>query len=423
MLKDIVFAQKLEKERLLSFSYIERNKISEAQKWLDSDLIKVILGPRRAGKSVFALMLLKDRPFMYFNFDDERILSNQSLDTDALMQEMLAVYGPIKTIFFDEIQNLPRWEIFVNRLQREGYNLILTGSNANLLSRELATALTGRHIPIEIFPFDFLEFLRAKQVEFNSKTPLSQNAILCLEQYLNQGGYPEIVTKNLDLSSYLEILFDSLLFKDVVRRHRIKFSEQISDLAAYLLDNAANLYGLRRLARLLKFKSEVTLDKYLNYLAEAYLIFCVKQYSPKTAVRARSPRKIFVVDNGFIAAKSVKHSPNNGQLMENLVFDELVKNGYSPNKELFYYKTRNGREIDLVVKNGYKINELIQVCWDIQDETVRKREIKGLLEGAGELVCNNLKIITWNEEKIEEKNGKKIELTPLSKWITNIPKK
>ena len=143
MLKDIVSNQKLQKEQLLTLSYIDRTKEPFAKKWLDSNLIKVVLGPRRAGKSVFSLVLLKDRPFMYFNFDDEVLSSAGGIATDELMKELHAAYGQVKTALFDEIQNLPNWELFVNRLHREGYNLVLTGSNSHLLSKELATHLTG----------------------------------------------------------------------------------------------------------------------------------------------------------------------------------------------------------------------------------------------------------------------------------------
>jgi hypothetical protein len=426
MLKDIVLAQKNEKERLLSFSYIERAKAKEAKKWLDSDLIKVVLGPRRSGKSVFSLMLLKDRPFMYFNFDDERLFSDKTFDCEELLKELHSAYGETKTIFFDEVQNLLKWELFANRLHREGYNLVLTGSNANLLSRELATALTGRHIPIEIFPFDFLEFLRAKNFEFleeKAETSLGLSEYSdFLGRYLAGGGYPEVAVKDLDPAGYLGVLFDSLLFKDVVRRHRVRFSGQIGDLASYLMDNAGNLYGLRRLARVLGFRSGVTLEKYLRYLSEAYLVFCLKRYSVKAGDRIKSPRKIYIVDNGFILAKAVKHSPDNGRLMENLVFTELVKKGWEPNREVFYYKTRNGREIDIILKNGTKVAELIQVAWDIREEAARKREVEGLLEASKELGGVKMTVITWNEECVDEIEGKRIEFIPLFKWITAVGK-
>lgn len=228
MLKNIVLKQKQEKTLLLNCQYLERTKYSSAKKWLDSNLIKVVLGPRRAGKSVFSLMLLRDRPFIYFNFDDEILASTNGIATDQLMKELHAAYGNTKNVFFDEIQNLPGWELFVNRLQREGYNLILSGSSARLLSKELATALTGRHIPIEILPFDFKEFLRAKNFQLDSEyhaLPQKHGELLHLmNEYLLNGGFPEVVVNNFGAKDYLEVLFDSIILKDVVKRHKVRFA-------------------------------------------------------------------------------------------------------------------------------------------------------------------------------------------------------
>ncbi|MBI3385574.1 ATP-binding protein [Candidatus Gottesmanbacteria bacterium] len=277
MLKHTVSNQKLQKEQLLTFEYIWRTKEPFARKWLDSNLIKVVLGPRRAGKSVFSLMLLKDRPFMYFNFDDEIVSSAGGIATDELMKELHAIYGQIKTVLFDEIQNLPNWELFVNRLHREGYNLVLTGSNATLLSKELATHLTGRHIPIEILPFDFNEFLRAKKFQINetySALPQQRGELLNLtENYLVNGGFPDVAVNRIDPKDYLDILFDSLVFKDVVKRHRVKFSTQIGNLGAYLVSNFANLYTARKVLGILNLRSASTTEKYIDYLEEAYLVF------------------------------------------------------------------------------------------------------------------------------------------------------
>ncbi len=217
MLKDIVLRQKQEKERLFSLPYVERTKSAQARKWLNSGLIKIILGPRRAGKTVFYLMLLKDQPFMYFNFDDESLTNVSAIKHDELMKELHVVYGETKTILFDEIQNLPNWELFVNRLHRQRYNLILTGSTAKLLSHELATALTGRHIPIEIMPFNFKEFLKANNYQIDSEyqTLPEERAKLfqLLERYLINGSYPEIVVKRFEPKEYLAVLFDSIILK------------------------------------------------------------------------------------------------------------------------------------------------------------------------------------------------------------------
>lgn len=421
MLKATVSKQKQDKERLLSLPYVERTKEKDAKKWLSSDLIKVILGPRRAGKSVFALMLLKDQSFAYFNFDDESIPGEEKIDLDELMTELKLAYGDTKYILFDEIQNLPNWELFVNRLHRSGYNLVLTGSNASLLSKELATHLTGRHIPIEILPFNFAEILKAKQYEVTpDKLSLPDEKAKLLEymtQYMTSGGYPEVVTKGVDPRGYLDVLFDAVLFKDVVKRHNVRFSEQIASLGSYLINNISGQYGTKKLANILGFKSQVTLEKYVGYLTEAYLIFPLIRHSTKAGIRLRSSKKTYVVDNGFVTAKAVQHSPNTGKLMENLVFAELVKKGNQPGHELFYYKTRNDREIDFVLKKGYQVTELIQVCYDMTDPDVEQREVKALVEAGKELNVSKLTVLTWNEKRVVEKDNLTIQFRPFWEWL------
>ena len=421
MLKSTIAKQKTDKERLLSLSYVDRSKQKDAQKWLSSDLIKVILGPRRAGKSVFALMLLKEQSFAYFNFDDESLPGADKIDLDELMTELKLAYGDTKYILFDEIQNLPNWELFANRLHRGGYNLVLTGSNASLLSKELATHLTGRHIPIEILPFDFTEVLKAKQYEVNLDKLLvpDEKAKLLeyLTQYMTNGGFPEIVTKGVDPRGYLDVLFDAVMFKDVVKRHKVRFSKQISNLGSYLINNVSGLYGTKKLADVLNFKSQVTLENYLDYLTQAYLLFPLERHSSKATMRMKSYKKAYVVDNGFVTAKAVQHSPDTGKLMENLVFAELVKRGYKPGHELFYYKSKNDREVDFVLKKGYQVTELLQVCYDLTGPDVEQREVKALLEAGKELGVSNLVILTWNEEREITKDGLTIQVRPLWKWL------
>lgn len=421
MLKSTVFKQKQDKERLLSLSYIERTKEKEAQKWLSSDLVKVILGPRRAGKSVFALMLLKNQSFAYFNFDDESLPNEEKIDLDELLSELKQAYGETKYILFDEIQNLPKWELFVNRLHRAGYNLVLTGSNASLLSKELATHLTGRHIPIEILPFNFEEILKAKRYEFSADKLLlpDEKAKLFgyITEYMTNGGYPEVVTKEIDPRGYLDVLFDAVLFKDVVKRHRVRFSEQIDNLGSYLINNVSSSYSSRKLANILGFKSDVTTEKYFNYLTEAYLLFSLSRYSAKVGMRIRSPKKTYVVDNGFITAKAIQHSPDTGKLMENLVFTELIKRGNRPNRELFYYKTRNDREVDFVQKIRTRAIELIQVCYDLTNKDVEEREVRALIEAGKELNVTKLTVLTWNEKRKIKKGRMDIQLIPLWEWL------
>jgi predicted AAA+ superfamily ATPase len=279
---------------------------------------------------------------------------------------------------------------------------------------DLATHLTGRHLPIEILPFDFREFLRAKKFfEFDQKSEL----LKLLEQYLIFGGFPEVVIKNQHPRGYLDVLFDALLFKDVVKRHKVRFSEQIDQLGSYLINNISGQYSFRKLANVLKFKSDVTLERYLKYLEEAYVVFSLSGFSVKVGQRFRSPKKIYTVDNGFVASKAIRHSPDMGKLMENLVFTELVKKGAEPNRDLFYYKTRNDKEVDFVIRNGYKTSELIQVCYDLRNPDVEQREIKALFEAKDELGAEKLTVLTWDEKKQINKDGAVINFVPLWEWL------
>lgn len=423
MLKDVVLSQKLEKEQLLVNAYIPRTQGQFAKHWLDSGLIKVVLGPRRAGKSVFCFDLLKDRQYMYFNFDDEILEQEKNFSTDELMKELHAAYGDIKTIFFDEIQNLHGWELFANCLQRSGYNLILTGSNAQLLSKELATHLTGRHIPIEILPFNFQEYLQAKKYKADPEyqaLPWQRGELLKLmEGYLKYGGFPEIVLSDRDSQAYLDILIDALLFKDVIKRHRVKFSSQMSMLSTHLINNFSSPYSLRKVQKILNLKSVTTTEKYTAYLEEAYIIVSLLGYSAKSGDRVRSPRKAYAIDNGFISAKAVRHSPDIGKLMENLVFMELVKRGKKPNRDVFYYKTRNNREVDFIIRKEIITEELIQVTYQLQNPDVEKRETRSLIEAAGELKVNKLTLITWDEKRQIKKDGLVINVVPLSEWLSD----
>jgi len=421
MIREVILKQKFEKEQFLTAGYIERGKTSFVKSWLESNLIKVIIGPRRAGKSVFAFMLLKEQPFIYFNFDDEIFMGNAQVNTDELMKELHAVYGGIKTILFDEIQNLPKWELFINRLQREGYNLIITGSNAKLLSKELATVLTGRHIPIEIMPFNFKEFLLAKNYKVNYELmsiPQKRGELLNLvKEYLIRGGFPEVIVKNFDTKVYLGTLFDSILFKDVVKRYKVRSSSEISALATFLVNNFSNYYSLRKLKEILSLRSVTTVEKYIGYLEEAYLISHLELFSYKTSQKIKSPKKVYVVDNGYINAKATRFSIDVGKLMENLVFNELMKRGFKPNYDLFYYETRNGREVDFAIKKDFKVTELIQVSYKTYEIDTEEREIKSLLEASEELKVELLTILTWDEEKNVEKEGKIIRFVPLWKWL------
>lgn len=421
MIKQTILQQKNEQSNLLKIPYIQRDNLDKVREQIDTPLIKVVTGPRRAGKSVFSLLLLKDKNFAYLNFDDENLV--KAGNYDEIVQAMFEVYPAPQYFLFDEIQNLPAWELFVNKLHRRNYNILLTGSNARLLSKELATTLTGRHLAYEILPFSFREFLEAKNVRFSKDDftlPETKGRFLnAFEEYLKKGGYPEIVTKGLDVKTYLATLFDSILLKDIVKRYKVRFTSKLYDLATYLISNTASEFSFTKLKNVLGFASVSTVEKYIGYLEESYLFFVLNRFSFKVKEQIKAPRKIYLVDNGFIAAKAFQFSPDTGRLMENLAFVEFIRRGHVPNLDLFYYKTRNGREVDFVVRRENRIEDLVQVSHASADQKTREREIKALREASEELDCRNLTIITWDKEGEEKVKDKVIRFLPMWEWLLN----
>ena len=414
MIKDILIAQKQELGVRLKEPYIERK--TNINK-LNNSLIKVIIGPRRAVKSFFALHFLnKQEKFGYVNFDDEQLIEIK--EYDSIIEAMNVVYNNPKYILFDEIQNLPKWELFVNRLQRKGMNLIITGSNSNLLSKELATHLTGRHLLISIFPFSFKEYIERDQEELTSHQIKEK-----LEIYLVNGGYPEPLIKNIDYREYLSTLFNSVVYKDIVKRYRIRSPQKIEELAYYILSNSASEYSYTNLSKVVKIQSVHTIQKYLGYLEEAFIFFSVKRFSHKVKEQITFNKKIYCIDNGLINAKAFKTSQNLGKLYENVVAQELKKKEIDNKLKLFYWKNQQQEEVDFAIQEGIKVKQLIQVCYDVGDAETKKREIRSLLKAGKELNCTNLLIITANyesEEQIEWFDIKsKVIFIPLWKWLLN----
>jgi len=260
-IQDILILQKREIQSRMKEKYVERKTNIK----LDNDLIKVIIGPRRAGKSFFAIHTLNNlNNFGYINFDDEKLTDIK--DYNEIISSINEVYNKPKYILLDEIQNLPKWELFVNRLQRQGFKLIITGSNSNLLSRELSTHLTGRHSLVTIFPFSFNEYLELEEKELTSLETKEK-----LSQYLIHGGFPEPLIKNVDLKEYLSTLFNSVIYKDIVKRYNIRNIKEIEDLSYYLISNIASEYSFNSLSKVSKVKSSHTTRKYLKYLEESFI--------------------------------------------------------------------------------------------------------------------------------------------------------
>ncbi len=413
MVKDALIEQKRELEARISETYVERT-VSIEKSALEGPLIKVIAGPRRAGKSFFATHLIRGLgKASYVNFDDERIADE---NPDSVLAAVNLIYDNPTLLFFDEVQNLAKWELFVNRLQRQRYNLILTGSNSNLLSQELATHLTGRHTLIYVMPFSFNEYLLVEK-----KKLTEAEKIAAFGEYVIYGGYPEPLIKHLNHRDYLSTLFNSIVFKDIVRRYKIRFAQGIDDLSIYLLSNISKEFSFNTLARVTRCKSAHTVQKYLSYLEEAFLFFTVSRFSYKLKEQIGTNKKIYCVDNGFIHAKAFDTGRGIGRLYENIVAIELKKQERSGSISFYFWKNQQQEEVDFVVKEGSGISCLIQVCYDLTNQETKKREIRSLLKAGKELNCSNLLVITSAYEAKEnvEWYGMKgeVEFVPLWKWL------
>lgn len=341
-------------------------------------------------------------------------------NADELLQNMTAVYGQTPFVFFDEIQNLPRWELLVNRLQRQGLRLIITGSNSQLLSGELATHLTGRYLEHIILPFSFGEFLSAKKIDPKplGQTKQDQGLILKhLDDFFLQGGFPEIVVDGISPSPYLKTLYENILFKDIVKRYKVRFIKQLSDLGNYLMTNHCGHITYTSLMKFLDLKSVHTLQNFTEYLCRAYLIFLVNRFSPTLKTQIKSSKKVYGFDQGMVGAVKFQHFDDTTKILENIVAIELARR----KKDFFYYSTRNNKEVDFVVKKGLQTEQLIQVCYDLTAPSTRHREIQALMTASEEVGCNDLVVLTRSQKGVETVEEKEVRLIPVWEWLLSSP--
>ena len=264
--------QRQERDELLARPYIKRDTKYDKQELLSSQLIKLITGPRRVGKSVFAMLLLKETNFAYLNFDDKRLLD--IWDEDIVMATLNEVFPNYQYLMLDEVQNLPDWDLWVGKLYRRNINLVITGSNAKMLSSEMATVLTGRYIQIEMLPFSLYEMLRWHDIEAsNIQNERKSDFYVLIEEYLRRGGFPEVISSYHIAHNYLSTLFDSILLKDIAQRHNIRKTSQLYNLAMYQLSNFCNPFTANSLSDELGISSVTTTKKFCDYLLEPYLFF------------------------------------------------------------------------------------------------------------------------------------------------------
>lgn len=400
-------------------SIIEQNTIIKRDlpynsilRGLENPNILALLGVRRCGKSIASHLLLNNKQYGYINFDDERLLNITAKDLNQILQVFYQLYGnDLEYIILDEIQNVKGWELFANRLRRTK-KIILTGSNAQLLSGELASHLTGRYIDFTLFPFSFKELLLFKKIKLKKSTTKQMSQLKkMLQDYLKTGGFPEAYLLGRNI---LSRIFNDVIYKDILSRNNIRNSKNLIELATYLVSHSADEFSYRKLKDVTSIKDEHTIKNYVHYLELSYILFIVERFSFKLKEQIKAPKKIYCIDNGIINAVSISFSQNVGKLMENCVAVELYRTiSYKENQSLFYWKDHDQHEIDFLIKEEKKIKELIQVSYVSKQDEIKKREINNLLKASKELECKNMTLITWDfEGKIEN-----IRCIPLWKWL------
>jgi len=395
-------------------SLIPREKLGAAEKALGFPNILAVLGIRRCGKSIFSYLLVKGKSFGYVNFDDERLLGTKTEDLNEILKSFYKLYGDVDFVVLDEVQNVKGWELFANRLRRTK-RVILTGSNSNLLSGELATHLTGRHSDVILFPFSFKEFAKLKGFRESQVYTTREKALVfsLLEDYIQKGGFPEIQKFGSGVVSHI---YEDVLTKDILLRHRIKKIEELKKLARYLITNAAEEFSYTKTARILSVKHVSTVSKWVTYLEEAFLVFRLERFDFKLKQQFLAPKKIYCVDTGLVNAVGFRFSENKGRLIENTVAVELKRRA-ADNQEVYYWKDYQQNEVDFVLKEGKEVRQLIQVCYANSGEDIKKRETDALIKASKALRCKNLLIITWGYEGTDIIKKHRIMYIPLWKWL------
>jgi len=415
-LRQIVQQQK--KDTILPKDTIPREAIEDIQPWLPDPRILILTGLRRSGKSTLLKQLIKkNKNICYVNFDDERFLDFQSKDFEQLHEIILELYSSPKFYFFDEIQNIDKFETFVRRLHDQGKKIIITGSNASLLSKEFGTRLTGRYKPFEVFPFSFREFLLFKKIapqkDWLYITEKKVQLIQLFDEYMVHGGLPEYL-KTLD-KEYLRILYNNILYRDIITRYNIRRQKTLKELVNILMTAIASTITYNSLKKTLHLSNSITVKEYISYLCNSYLFFEVQRFDYSIKKQLNAPKKIYVIDPAFHHIAGSTFSMDKGRILENLVFLELKRQ----KKEVYYYMKQH--ECDFIIKEDTQIRDAIQVCYAL-DEGNRNREISGLSEVMDQFHLKNGFILTKEQEEELNIDNKKMHILPVWKWILKLQK-
>ena len=363
----------------------------------------IISGIRRCGKSTLLGQLIKEHneDAFFINFDTPKLYNFEMVDFGIL--DLIISETSCRSLFFDEIQVITGWELYVRQKLDEGFKVVVTGSNASLLSRELGTKLTGRHITKELYPFTFVEYFTYLQKSANVES---------LQNYLDTGGFPEFVKYN--NPDILTTLFEDILYRDIAVRHGIRDVESLKRLLLFLVANMGNLVTATKLTQALGIKSSATVLSYFSFFEQTYLLGLMPRFSYSYRAQIVNPRKIYIIDNGLINAVSPSYSKNSGKKLENVIYWALRQRS----KQLYYFN-ETGFECDFVVGQNNVIEDLIQVCFDLNPENTT-REVRGLLDAMYYFKIVSGTIITLNQQDEIRQEEKQIHVVPAWQFLANL---
>lgn len=404
---------------------IERDAKGKIIKTIPARHIKDIIGVRRAGKTTLMYQIIdyllgkKIEPtkIIFVKFDD---VSIGTADFSEIERAVHQINPEPEYLFLDEVQEKKGWEKWVKNIYDIGElkQIFITGSSASLLSRELGTLLTGRHLSFPLMPFSFREYLKAMGWEnFNENYLKAEKLKLLhyLNSYLKSGGFPETFNKDETVKkTILSGIYNDIIARDIVSRHAVETSK-MNDLALFMITNSGKEYSYRSVSRAIGINVE-TAERYLEFAKESFLLFSLGSFSFKLKAQFKQNKKIYCIDTGLGNSVAFKFSEDAGRAYENSVFLELKRRG----KEIFYWKSKDGREVDFLVKEGLKIKKVMQVCKDLSDEKTKKREVKNLLAACKELKLKSGIIITEDKEREEKIENKKVIYIPLWKWLLGL---
>lgn len=389
--------------------YLELNKNS-AKRFVDEKSVsplpsfaRIITGVRRCGKSTVVQMNFLKKSAFYLNFEDTSLYGFDTKDFEILNEaiEKFSKENSCKYLCFDEIQSVNGWEIFVHRKLEENYLVIVTGSNASLLSWELGTRLTGRHLDYEMFPFSFQEFCVLKKLKVNTNS---------FSKYLTQGGFPEAIKNESD--EILQRLFDDILTRDIAVRHSIRDVRTLKILSLYLASNCGNLISGSKLSAQLGIKTNVTILEYLSYLEQCYLFFFVPKFNYSAKAQSVNPKKVYCIDTGMIQSVTLSSNADMGRMLENAVFIELRRR----TKNIWYY-SKSSFECDFLYGHDSVPENAVQVCYELTSEN-REREVRGLVETCKKFPGVKPLIVTFNQKDKISYDGMIIEAIPAVEFFT-----